>query len=276
MTEEVKEPEVKEPEEVLESPEPEVNDDPPAPSAMELAAREQGWMPQEDWVAAGKDPDEWRSAREFVDRGELLKQLHNVKRTLKQNTEETAVLRAHHQRVYEAAYQNAVKQLRLERRQALADDDFERADEIEEQIDSLKEQRQKEKIEEQPKTQAGPPPEFQEWQARNPWYDNDPELHESADAFGIVYASKNPNASPSEVYAHVEQRIKQVYPHKFQGRQTAPSPVAGVSGRARPNKPAKETIVLTEDEQKAMQSLVKRGHMTEEAYIRDIKMIRGE
>jgi len=251
------------------------NNEPPAPTATEAEALEQGWMPEDDWVAAGRDPDEWRNAREFVDRGKLLNELHNVKRQLRQNTEATDVLRAHHNKVYESAYQNAVRQLRAERRDALRDEDFEKADAIEERIEELKEQRQSEKQKEtvqraQPTNEA-----FVTWKARNQWYEKDQDLKEAADAFGIVYASKNPNATPDEVFKHVEKRVKDTFTAKFGGdRFTAPSPVASVSQRNRPANKS-QSVTLTDDERKAMETLVKRGHMTEEEYMKDIKTMRG-
>ena len=77
MTEEVKE------EKVVEEPVEEIVDETPEYSSAEQAAMEQGWLPKEDWEEAGRDPDEWRSAREFNDRGEFFKTIHQQKREMK-------------------------------------------------------------------------------------------------------------------------------------------------------------------------------------------------
>ena len=40
-------------------------------SPTQQKAMEQGWKPKEEWEAEGKDPSEWRDAKEYVERGEL-------------------------------------------------------------------------------------------------------------------------------------------------------------------------------------------------------------
>ncbi|MCI0561995.1 MAG: hypothetical protein MN733_26200, partial [Nitrososphaera sp.] len=54
-----------------------------APTSLnptEQAAREQGWMSKDEWVAAGKDPEEHRSAREFRERGDFFKRISDQNR----------------------------------------------------------------------------------------------------------------------------------------------------------------------------------------------------
>ena len=92
MTEEVKievVPEVKADEEVKEVVVVEAN-------PVEVEATEQGWVPKEEWEASGRPPDEWRAAKEFVERGELYKTIHSLKRSERQTATRLDALQKHH------------------------------------------------------------------------------------------------------------------------------------------------------------------------------------
>ena len=58
-------------EEIIDAPvvqEPKVESTPPVENNYEAEAREQGWKPKEGYEG---DPEKWRPAKEFVERGEL-------------------------------------------------------------------------------------------------------------------------------------------------------------------------------------------------------------
>jgi hypothetical protein len=48
---------------------------------IEQRAAEQGWRPQDEWDG---EPDDWRTAREFLDRGEFFKKIDEQNRTIKE------------------------------------------------------------------------------------------------------------------------------------------------------------------------------------------------
>ena len=243
----------------------------PSLSPVEAKAADQGWKPKEDWIAEGGDPDEWRSAREFVDRGELLKQIHNQNRKLKQIEQGHDALKQHHSTVYEKAYKDAVASLKAQRRAAMIDGDLDAVDIIEEQIEQTKEEFQSEqaKIKQQP---TGPDPQFVTWVEKNSWYETDEDLREFADFKGISYAKKNPGVDPSVVLKHVENEVKSKFPEKFGVRRAAPNPVAGVDKTSRK---AVDTFELTEMEESIMKNLVRSKTMTKEEYIAQLKKVRG-
>ena len=58
-------------EEVEQEQEPEQNEAPQLTEAEERAASD-GWMPKEDWIAKGRDPDDWTNAKTFNKNGELM------------------------------------------------------------------------------------------------------------------------------------------------------------------------------------------------------------
>ncbi len=50
--------------------------------ADRATATKRGWLPKDDWVAAGKDPDDWVSHKVFLRNGETYNDMHTLKRKL--------------------------------------------------------------------------------------------------------------------------------------------------------------------------------------------------
>ncbi len=248
-------------------------------SPIEAQASEQGWVPKDEWVAEGNDPNEWRPAKEFVDRGELYKTIHTTRRELKQAQAGLSALQKHHQYVFEKAHRQAIADLRLERRAAIRSDDLERAEQIEDQIDEITDKHEQEKQVLQQEVvsaqQTGPHPEYQAWVDKNAWYLSEPELQEFADVTGIVFAKKNPNAAPATVLRHIEDKVRKQFPDKFGVRRAAPSPTVG-SDRTVRKTAAKDDVDLDANEQAIMQDLIRNKVMTEAQYKAEIKKMRGK
>ena len=250
------------------------------PSATELAAQVQGWVPEEEWVESGREASDWRPAKEFLDRGELFKTIHSTKRDLKQTQAALTALQKHQQFMFDKGYQKALTDLKKEKRLAIKNEDFERLEAIEEEIEEVTEQHQEAKQEMAQVAVgaqvSGPHPDFVDWQSRNQWYSNDSDLREFADASGLIYFNKNPGISPQEVLKYVETSVRKKFPEKFGVKKAAPNAVAGVdrsgtSGRKAP----KVSFELDEMEREIMTTLVKSGVMTEEQYIADLKKAKA-
>lgn len=251
----------------------------PQLSEVETKAMESGWVPKEKWEEEGKDPAEWRTAREFNDRGELLRTIHQNKRELKQTQATLSALQKHHQYVFDQAFRKAQAELRQERREALRNDDIDRVEQIEEQLEeTTKEynaQKQAMAVEQAAAAASGPHPEWQAWQERNQWYESDQDLRDYADAAGLVYTKRNPGVPPTEVLAHVEKEIKKKFPEKFGIKRSAPNAVAGVGRGEGGRKRSEPSFELSEEEKGFMKTFVRQGIMTEEQYIAEIKKTRG-
>jgi hypothetical protein len=241
-------------------------------SPVEQQAMEQGWVPLEDWKASGRSEAEWRPAKEFVERGEIFKTLHTTKRELKQTQATLDALARHHQYVFEKAHQQALRDLRAEKRLAMRESDMERLEEIETEIEQLNDKHVQEKtamLREQAvaRTAATPAPEFQTFVNRNPWYIADKQLRDEADAIGFVHL--NNGGTTETLLAHVEKEIKKKFPEKFGVKRSAPNAVAGVNrtGKA----PARESFELTQSQREVMNRFVEKGIMTAEQYIKELK-----
>ena len=246
------------------------------PDPIEVEAMEQGWLPKDQWVEAGKNPDEHRSAKEFKERGELFKTIHQNKRELQKTQQALTALQRHHQFVFEKAHTQALADLKREKRQAMKDEDLSRVAELDDAIEERQEQFAQERKELVPAiTQPQVPPEFAEWVGRNDWYEKDDDLREFADATGIVYAGKNPGGPPSTVLKHVEDKVRKQFPEKFGVRRSAPNAVASVDKTNR-KVAAKDTFELTEEETATMNEFIRMGApLTKEQYISDLKKIKG-
>lgn len=262
--------------EVKEVPVVEVVKEVDAPSVPELnpveqQAIEQGWVPKAEWEAAGKDAAEWRPAKEFVERGELYKSIHQTKRELKQTQAALDALQRHHRYVFEKAHQQAIRDLRAEKRLAIRNDDIERLEEIETEIEQLQDQHQKEVavVAAQAQTQTVAP-EFQSFVDRNQWYLTDKSLRDEADATGFIYL--NNGGSRDGLFAHVEKEMKRKFPDKFGVRRAAPNAVAGVDKTGK-KAASKDDFPMSSEERKIMMTFVDQGIMSEAEYIKELKKV---
>ena len=246
------------------------------PSPVEVQAGEQGWVSKDEWDESGRDPDEWRPAKEFVERGEIFKALHNVKRELKQEKAARETLQKHHQYVFEKAHLKALEDLKREKRAAIRADDHETAETIAEEMETLKETHAKEKqIVVQEEQKAGAPnPEFQMWVDKNPWYVSDMDLRDFADATAIVYINRNTGSTPAQVLKHVEKELRNKFPDKFGTRKAAPNAVVGVDRTLKSANKVTD-IELDDFETEIMNQLVKSGEMTEKQYKDELKKAKG-
>ena len=248
----------------------------PEYSEVEVDAMDQGWLPKDKWEESGRDPAEWRSAKEFKERGEFFSTIHQLKRENKTLVQGLDSMKRHHQFVFDQAYRKAQADLKKERRLALKDEDIDRVEEIETEMERLNteyttQKQEIQKVEVQP-TAA---PELAAFVGRNPWYETDSELRDEADAIGLVYANRNPGSAPTVILKHVEDTIKKRHSDKFGARRAAPNAVASVD-RTRSSRKSAEAYDLDETETKIMNDLVRAGVMTKEAYIADLKKIKGE
>jgi hypothetical protein len=245
----------------------------PELSPVEQQASEQGWVPLETWKESGRDETEWRPAKEFVDRGELYKSIHTTKRELKQTQAALTALQRHHQYVFEKAHQQAIRDLRAEKRLAIRNDDIERLEEIETEIETIQDQHQKEVAAiaaTQAQTVPQVAPEFQTFVDKNQWYLTDKTMRDEADAAGFVYL--NNGGDRAGLFAHVEREMKRKFPEKLGVRRAAPSAVAGVD-RTRGKGPKAEAVNLSAEERQVMMTFVNSGVMTEAEYLKELKKV---
>ena len=267
--------------EQLENQEVEQKQEQPADNPIESKARDQGWKPKEEWVADGGDPVKWRDAQTFVDRGELFEKIKDLKNELNNKDryyqQTIHQIKQHFDRVRETDFKAALAQARSELKQAMVDEDHDRAVELQEKIADLKAEEKVAKV--MPQQDAQPQQAqvnavYQDWVKDNQWYEKDDELHAAADGIAFAMYKKNPNVELPKLYEEVSKTIRKTFPEKFQNpRRQQPSGVEAPT--AKPARATVDNFELTEDEKKVMNMLVRGKHMTKEQYIADLKKIKG-
>lgn len=248
---------------------------------VEQHARSLGWKPKEEFEG---NPDEWRSAREFVERGEMIGKLRAQDRQIRQLEEGIKHIATQNQRAYANGYDNAIKELKVQRREAIAEGDAVKADELEQRIEEVKEEKQRAvQLAGQPiKHTQAPTPEFQQWIVHNPWYEID-EMAAWADAAAKKYVkAKGNDVNHVEVLDYIHNKVRQEFPEKFtqpKKNTAAPNPDGDGRGNHRGGNTqtqrfSKIKSTMSEDELRIMRTIIRTAGMTEEEYLKQYSEAR--
>ena len=191
-------------------------------------AKKMGHVPKEEWKG---DPDKWRPAEEFVERGEkilpivkanqkkLEKKFADLQKdfdmTLKANRREVEEAKNQSYALAKAQYEEQVKSLEKDEVTAFGEGDAEKFAEIREEKKSLKEPEKPAPV---PEPEQRPTPEFEEWSQKETWYKNDePDdpLTAEMDIQTVALARRYPNKSISEIFNLATANVKKLHTDKF-------------------------------------------------------------
>lgn len=183
----------------------------PQLSEVEQAAVAQGWTTKEEWVNSGRDAKDWRPADVWLDRGEFFREIRALKQ--KNQSLEAQVAESYQtgRKLAEAQFKKELDELRAARRVALDEGDAATAIKIQDVIEEKKEAAEA-SMPKQASQQFAPPPEYNIFTQRNPWYTTDRVLTHTADAIGFEFKRMNPNATAADLYWHVEQEMIKNFP----------------------------------------------------------------
>ena len=251
-------------------------------SPTEQLAKSQGWVPLDEWDG---DPKDHRGAKEFVDRGELLGKIRSQSQELQSVKAIVTTLSEHNKRVYQAGYENAIKELKVARASAIENADGKALALIEDQLDDAKEKLAAAKAAPvQAAKPAGPTPDFQLFLQRNPQYLSEATFRHWSHGMALEFAKVNPSATEGDVYAFIEREAKKEWPTKYGNQRKAPpSPNgegkgtgAGKDASVKGNASFDALIAsLPDDQAKVAKDMVKRGLITKEKYFQDYEAIGG-
>lgn len=245
-------------------------------SPVEEAARAAGWVSKEEWEASGKDPAEWRSAKEYQERGELFEEIHKLKDANKKTAAAFKVLVEHHKKVRETAMKEALAQLKAQKKEALENHEIEKVFEIDEKIEQVKASPDQIPDVDLPAEEVGPTPTFKAWHKRNDWYqlDGSDEASAYANVVGEKLRKSNPEMSEKEFLEQVESKVARRFPELFENPASNRASEVNPKSSARPT--TGSSIKLTEAEERVCKLLVEQGVMTRKEYMDEIKKTRGE
>jgi len=242
----------------------------PVVDSYEDQAREQGWKPKEEYEG---DPDKWRPAKEFVERGELFGKIDIMGRELKETKKALKLLQEHNTKIKETEYKRAVDELKALQKKHLEEGNSDGYLETTELLTDIKAEQKAREVTAQ-NTPKQPDIRFTEWVDQNKWYSSDAEMRDYADVVGMGYAQKNPGLDPEDVLKFVTAQVKARYRDKFQNpNRNKPSTVEGTNTTSSPKT---NSFELTDDERKVMNTFIRTGAMTKEEYIAQVKQMRGK
>jgi len=239
---------------------------------IENQAIEQGWRPKAEYEG---DPGKWVDASIFVARAPLFEHIDAQKRELKEVKKALKLMASHHAKTREVEYARALDELRAQKKTALTDMDADAVINIDERIDLVKNQIAQDKyqaIQEVAAESQIRHPEFESWTQRNSWYDSNKTMRAFADAYGNELADGG--KSPSDVLRLVEKEVKAKFSEKFSNpnREKASNVESSSSPKA---SGGNSGFQLSAEERRAMATFVRAGALTEEQYIKEIKLQRG-
>jgi hypothetical protein len=242
----------------------------PELSDEEVRAQESGWVPKEQWKG---DPDAWRPAKEFNERGELFNRIKQQSKDISELRQAMTFLTNQQRKQYFQGFNDAITQLKARRDAALEEGDLVAAQRINDKIDEHKEvlREQKQVAVATPPVQAQPTQTFFSWADKNPWYTKDRKMTHFADAVGLSYKEENPDATEAEMLRHVSNEVKERFPEKFQQARGAPSPDGDGRGVGRQQSKSSYSSVessMPEDHRQMMKTIMKATGMSKEEYLK--------
>jgi hypothetical protein len=256
--------------EIVEGNAPEQTPEAPELSPIEQKAAEQGWVPKDQWTG---DPDDWRPAKEFVDRGELFKKIDEVRRENKRLREGHEELVKHHLNVRKLAYEQALADLKEQKKAALAEGDVDAVVEIDERIAETKEEQRTAKAEAVQEA-AQPDPVFESWINRNQWYTTDVAAKAVADEVARMLFMRGERDKEALLEA-AEKAVRKEFPHKFNNpKRDQAGAVEGSTGK-KVTKSAPDAD-LSDAERQIMNKVLRvTPGLTKEQYIKELKAVKS-
>lgn len=238
------------------------------PSVEEQLASEQGWVPKEEWKG---NPDEWRPAKEFNDRGELFTRIKTQSRELSEIKRAMTFLQDQQRNQYDLGYKQAIAGLKNSRTSALQEGDVVTAQQLTDRIEAVKEQHQTEMRQQTVVPPVAPSVEFKTWFDKNTWYTKDKVLSKFAESVGYEFKQENPDVTETEMLNHVSKTLRKEFPHKF-GPKGPPSPDGegyNPRGSDSPNTGYRSAEnSMTEEQRGIMRTILKSTGMTKDQYFK--------
>lgn len=202
----------------------------PEVSEVEEKAMKMGWVPKDQFKG---DPDHWRPAEEFVERGENMIPIIRKRAETAEQRAQAAEKKAESVEKYvkmlrDKLHEKEKAAIEAKKRQAVADGDEEAYDRYSKEEIELPDFE-----EEKPSTPEVDPQmeqEFREWGEKNQWYNTDPDKAVLADSYGAFLKRTQPELSNKEWLNKISDYVETKFSN--QNRRKA-SAVDGGTPKAR-------------------------------------------
>lgn len=245
-------------------------DQTPAVNPVEQEAREQGWVPKEDFKG---DEHKWVDAGEFIRRGELFAKIESQNKKLKSMEDTLHQFKQHHDRVQENAYKKALADLKAKKKEALVEGDADLVIAVDEQIQEVREQAQAAQRQAQEQPQQVEHPEFTAFKVKNGWYESNTAMRAWADARGTELARSG--KSPAEVLRAVEKEVREEFPNRFENPNRSRAAAVEPSTN-RGSKTSSDNYTPNDTERMLAKKFVRDGlYKSEQEYYSELAKLNG-
>jgi len=249
-------------------------DSQPQYTETELQAMEEGWVPQDKYNG---DPEQFKSAKEFLRDGQFFKKIELQNKTIKQLEKTILDFKDHHENTLAAEkklqFENALTYLKQQKRDALREGDADAVIDFDDKIELIREEKQKlerQIVQEQAADDKATElhPELAAWIDKNSWYQDNPGMRDFADTLGTKLAAQG--VPRDKVLKQVEKAVREEYPHRFRNaNRDKPSAVEGTQQRTTTG------VKLTAQETEIMKRFIRAGFFKNESeYIAEVKKQR--
>lgn len=252
-------------------------------SEVELRAMEQGWKPLDQWEG---DPAEHRSAREYLDRGELLGVIKATKGELRELKNALRYMSEHQRKVHQSAYEQALSDLRKQKVDAIERGDGQKVVELDDRIQEHQQAIQTIRRAPAPVSEQDVSPTFENWLTRNQWYQTDPAkqawANELAVSFGRTKKAAGEPVQEQELYDYITKEYRRIFVEPLRAK-APPAPDGGsktagakatVTANASPESRLKTiTAGLDPEDRRAVEKMIREGFVTVEQFVKDFEVV---
>jgi uncharacterized membrane protein len=231
------------------------------PSEIEIEAASHGWTP------GGVEGKKNLTAEEFMDRQPLYDEIRSTKKQIKKLQEGVDALKSHQATIRSDEREKVIKELKVAKRQAMEDENYDAVIEIDDKIATQRAEAQAAVLD--PVSNGA----FESWESQNEWYNQDDEMKEYADMVGNGLAATHPNIPLTDVYERVTKEVKKRFASKFTNPASATgSPVEGGKRGTRTSSKLRVSD-LPEQDRRIMESIIKAGGITKEEYLEEYSQL---
>lgn len=237
-------------------------------SPTEQKAWDQGWRPKEDFKG---DEDSWKTAREYVQYGEIIKLVKDNKKDLDNQKRDFDERLENTNKLNEARRKSELKALKKQQREAVDMADGDAYDATQQKINELESQA----VTTQP-TQPGKDPDIADWETKNPWInDVNDERAGVAQSMFNNYTAQNKGATAAQALAHIDSKLSKLYPSENTNtRREQPNTTENVSRKPQRRNKDLTMADLTSDEKQEWSMFGQTMFKTEKAFLKAVKDAR--
>lgn len=227
-----------------------LSDEGPSNDDIVERAKKYGHLSKEEWVAQGRNPNEWKSPEEFDKTGKVIEQLYTLKKKVDQRDREIQALVDYQQRTSQREYERAKQELEQNLVNARNDIDMDGVAHYTRELTRLQDNEQQSQVYQRQQAQQSAQQSFIE---RNQhWFnDRNPDLKQRAIEIDNEIKSAYPNATYEELAQKIETRMQYDYPDRVLGTSRSSRPNIASPSNSSINK----TAVNTSSVKRAFQGL---------------------